>query len=89
MVHFFLFILASVVANHKTVTESDLLNNIAGVLKYAHDKIVDWDRGKMMAMNEIKCLNTSEYGPHSMNMVHTRAPRSNFALTFPINIQLS
>ena len=37
--HFLLFILASVAANHKTATESDLLNNIAGVLKYAHDKI--------------------------------------------------
>ena len=33
-----LFILASVTADHKTATESDLLNNIAGVLKYA-DKI--------------------------------------------------
>ena len=37
--HFLLFILTSVAANHKTATESDLLNNIAGVLKYAHDKI--------------------------------------------------
>ena len=37
--HFFLFILASASANHKTATDSDLLNNIAGVLKYAHDKI--------------------------------------------------
>ena len=36
---FLLFILASVAANHKTTTESDLLNNISGVLKYAHDKI--------------------------------------------------
>ena len=36
---FLLFILASVAANHKTATESDLLNNVAGVLKYAHDKI--------------------------------------------------
>ena len=36
---FLLFILASVAANHKTATESDLLNNIAGVLKYAHEKI--------------------------------------------------
>ena len=38
MITFFL-ILASVAANHKTTTESDLLNNIAGVLKYTHDKI--------------------------------------------------
>ena len=37
--HFLLFILASVAANHKTAIESDLLNNIAGVLKYAHEKI--------------------------------------------------
>ena len=38
---FLLFILVSVAPNHKTVTESDLLNNIAGVLKYAHEKIGD------------------------------------------------
>ena len=37
--NFLLFILASVAANHKTATESDLLNNIAGVLKYAYEKI--------------------------------------------------
>ena len=37
--HFLLFILASVAANHKTTTESDVLNKIAGVLKYAHEKI--------------------------------------------------
>ena len=37
--HFLLFILASVAANHKTDTESDVSNKIAGVLKYAHDKI--------------------------------------------------
>ena len=37
--HFLLFILASVAANHKTATKSDVLNKIAGVLKYAHDKI--------------------------------------------------
>ena len=37
--HFLLFVLASVAANHKTATKSDLLNNIAGVLKYTHDKI--------------------------------------------------
>ena len=37
--HFLLFILASVATNHKTATESDLLNNITGVLKYVHDKI--------------------------------------------------
>ena len=37
--HFLLFILASVGPNHKTTTESDLLNNIAGLLNYARDKI--------------------------------------------------
>ena len=37
--HFLFSNLASVAANHKTATESDLLNNIAGVLKYAHEKI--------------------------------------------------
>ena len=36
---FLLFILASIAASHKTATDSDLLNNITGVLKYAHDKI--------------------------------------------------
>ena len=36
---FLLFILASVATNHKTTTESDLLNNIPRVWKYAHDKI--------------------------------------------------
>ena len=36
---FLLFILARVAANHKTTTESDKLNKIAGVLKYAHQKI--------------------------------------------------
>ena len=33
------FILASVAANHKTAAEPDVLNKIAGILKYAHDKI--------------------------------------------------
>ena len=37
--HFLLFIVASIATNHKTATESDVLNKIAGVLKYAHDKI--------------------------------------------------
>ena len=37
--HFLLFILASVAANHKTVTESDVLNKTAGVLKYGPEKI--------------------------------------------------
>ena len=37
--YFLLFILAGVAANHKTATESDAWNKIAGVLKYAHGKI--------------------------------------------------
>ena len=32
-------LLASVATNHKTAAESDMLNKIAGVLKYAPDKI--------------------------------------------------
>ena len=36
---FLLFILASAAANHKTATDSDVLKKIAGVLKYAPDKI--------------------------------------------------
>ena len=42
--HFLLFVLASVVANHKTATEADVLNKI--VLKYAPDKIGAGGRGK-------------------------------------------
>ena len=37
--YFLLYILASVAANHKSATESDVQNKIAGVLKCAHDKI--------------------------------------------------
>ena len=44
--HFLLFVLASVVANHKTATGADVLNKIAGVLKYAPDKIGAGCRGK-------------------------------------------
>ena len=42
--HFLLFLLASVVANHKTTTEGDMLNKI--VLNYALDKIGAGGRGK-------------------------------------------
>ena len=67
-----------------------MLNKIAGVSKYPPDKIgVGIGRGKMITMNETEYLNTCEYGPHYMKMVHTMAPRSNFALTSPINTQLS
>ena len=44
--HFLLFVLASVVSIHKTATEADVLNKIAGVLKYAPDKIGAGGRGK-------------------------------------------
>ena len=43
---FLLFVLASVVPNHKTATEADVLNKIAGILKYAPDKIDEEVRGK-------------------------------------------
>ena len=43
---FLLFVLASVVANHKTVTEAEVLNKTAGILKYAPDKIGAGGRGK-------------------------------------------
>ena len=46
-------------------------------------------RRKMITMNETEYLNTCEYEPHYMKMVHTLVPRSNFSLTSPINIQLS
>ena len=41
-----------------------------------------------MTMNETEYLNTSEYKPHFMKMVHIMAPRSNFALIFPRNTTL-
>ena len=43
---FYLFVLASVVDNHKSTTAADLLNKIAGVLIYAPDKIGAGGRGK-------------------------------------------
>ena len=42
----FLFFLASVLANHKTATDVDVLNKIAAILKYAPDKIGAGGRGK-------------------------------------------
>ena len=50
--HFLLFVLASVVANHKTATEADVLNKIAGTLKYAPDEIGAGDRGKTVDSDE-------------------------------------
>ena len=97
--HFLLFILASVAANHKTTTESDVLNKIAEVLKYVEQNCWSikvrscqnwcWGRGKMITMNETEYLNACEYESHYTKMVHIMAPRSSSALTFPINIQLS
>ena len=43
---FLLFVLASVVANHKTATEANVLNKIAGILKYTPDKIGEEAREK-------------------------------------------
>ena len=37
--HFLLFVLADVAANHKTTTEEEVLDKIAGELKNAPDKI--------------------------------------------------
>ena len=60
-----------------------MLNKTVGVLKYVHDKI------GAGVINETEYLNTCEYGPHYMEMVHIMAPQSSFALISPINIQLS
>ena len=75
-----------------------MLNKIAGqneeeVHEVVHEEVRScqnwcWGRGKIVMMNETEYLNTCEYGPHYLKMVHTMAPRS-FALTSPINIQLS
>ena len=48
--HFLLFVLASVVANHKTATEAGVLNKI--VLKYFLDKIGASGRGKTVNNDE-------------------------------------
>ena len=50
--YFLLFVLASVVASHKAATEADVLNKIAGVLKYAPDKIGAGGRGKTVRNDE-------------------------------------
>ena len=47
-----LFVLASVVANHKTAIKTDVLNKIAEVLKYAPDKIGAWGYGTTTNNNE-------------------------------------
>ena len=75
-----------------------MLNKIAGqneeeVHEVVHEEVRScqnwcWGRGKIVMMNETEYLNTGEYGPHYLKIVHTMAPRS-FALTSPINIQLS
>ena len=43
----------------------------------------------MITMNETEYLNTYESEPHYIKMVQIMAPRSDFALTIAINIQLS
>ena len=50
--HFLLFILASVVANHKTTTNADVLNKIAWVLKCAPGKIGAASCGKIADNDE-------------------------------------
>ena len=50
--HFLLFVVASVVANHKTATEADVLNKIAGVLKCSPDKVGAGSLGKTADNNE-------------------------------------
>ena len=86
--HFLLLILASVATNHKTTNESDLVEQYCWSIKVRSWQNWWWARGKI-AINETEYLSTCEYGPHYIKMVHTMAPRSNFALAFPINIQLS
>ena len=48
--YFLLFVLASVVTNHKTATETDVLNKI--VLNYAPDKIDAGGQGKTVDHDE-------------------------------------
>ena len=49
---FLLFVPASAIANHKTTTEADVLNKIAGELKFAPNKIVAGGREK--SVNNVK-----------------------------------
>ena len=49
---FYLFVLASVVDNHKSTTAADLLNKISRVLMYTPDKIGAGGRGKTVDNNE-------------------------------------
>ena len=61
--HFLLFVLASVVSNHNTATETDVLNEIAGTLKCTPDKIGAGGRRKTGDNDETEYFNTCEYGP--------------------------
>ena len=60
----FLFVLASVAANHKTATDANVLNKIAGLLKYAPDKtgakVVE--RFEYLRIWTTLCENGSHYG---------------------------
>ena len=80
--------LASVTTNHKIASKSDFKQNYRSI-KVRYWQNWCWGRGIMVTMNETEYLNTCEYGPQYMKMIHTMAPRTNFALTSPINIQLS
>ena len=60
-------ILAWVAANHKTATESDVLNKIAGVRSWQN---WCWGRRKMIIMNENEYFNTCKFGPHYENGPH-------------------
>ena len=94
-----MFVLASVSANHKTTTEQTCWTKLPDKMRgEVHEEVHEevrscqkwcWGRGKMIRINETEYLNIGEYGPHYVKMVHTMVPRSNFALTSPIDMQLS
>ena len=84
-----MLVLASVAANHKTVTEADVLNKIAGqneeeVHEVVYEEVRSWQnwcwgRGKMIMMKETKYFeNFWIYGTTTQ-----------FYSNFPVNIQLS
>ena len=56
LLHFFL--LYSVVANQKASTKADVMSKIEidGILKYAPDKIVARDRGKIYDKEKLDCI---------------------------------
>ena len=68
--HFLLFILASVAANHKTATESDVLKKNCWNIKVRSRQNWCWGRGKVITVKETEYLNTCEYGAHYENGSH-------------------